>query len=239
MIQQKLTCLLSVITLVCLGMGVQAQSELAERFVALDKSSEWQLVSETLADFNTHHTQGMTRVGDTLFVSSVEIVESTERYDEPRDGYDRSPGKGVGHLFKFDLQGKLLDSITLGEGDMYHPGGIDYDGRYLWVPVAEYRPDSASVIYRVDPQTMDATEVFRVPDHVGGVVHNTDRTTLHGVSWGSRRLYTWTLDDSLGVTNADQDSEALYSLNESYYIDYQDCQYVGANQMLCSGLSTY
>ena len=32
---------------------------------------------------------------------------------------------------------------------MYHPGGIDYDGRHIWVPVAEYRPNSRSIIYRV------------------------------------------------------------------------------------------
>lgn len=196
-------------------------------------------MSEALVDFTTHHTQGMTKVGDTLFVSAVEITESTERYDEPQNGYDRSPGKGVGHLFKFDLEGKLLDSLTLGEGNIYHPGGIDYDGRYIWVPVAEYRPNSASIMYRVDPQTMVATEVFRFPDHIGGVVHNPGSASLNAVSWGSRRLYTFTLDEALNVTNAEQDPETLYTPNKSLYIDYQDCQYVGANQMLCSGLSSY
>jgi len=25
---------------------------------------------------------------------------------------------------------------------VYHPGGIDFDGVNIWVPVAEYRPDS-------------------------------------------------------------------------------------------------
>jgi len=237
--QRRLGYITSVLIAVWLSTGAQAEPDIAERFTNLTKDSEWQLVSDALVDFTTHHTQGMTKVGDTLFVSSVEIVEPTERYDEPRGTYDRSPGRGVGHLFKFDLEGNLLVAITLGEGDMYHPGGIDYDGRYIWVPVAEYRPDSASVIYRVDPQTMAAIEVFRFPDHIGGVVHNPDSRTLHGVSWGSRRLYTWALDDALNVIDADRDPETLYTPNKSFYIDYQDCEYVGADRMLCAGLSTY
>jgi hypothetical protein len=60
------------------------------------------------------------------------------------------------------------------------------------VPVAEYRPNSRSIVYRVDPATMKADEVFRFPDHIGGIVRNTDDNTLHGVSWGSRRFYRWT-----------------------------------------------
>ena len=40
---------------------------------------------------------------------------------------------------------------------------------------------------------MKATEVFRVADHIGAIVHDTDDHTLHGVSWGSRRFYRWTL----------------------------------------------
>ena len=41
---------------------------------------------------------------------------------------------------------------------------------------------------------MKATEVFRFDDHIGAIVHNTDDDTLHGVSWGSRRFYRWTLE---------------------------------------------
>ena len=61
------------------------------------------------------------------------------------------------------------------------------------MPVAEYRPDSRSIVYRVDPETMTASEVFRVADHIGAIVHNTDDGTLRGVSWGSRRFYRWPL----------------------------------------------
>jgi hypothetical protein len=97
-------------------------------------------------------------------------------------------------LFKLDMKGNLITDLTLGEGSIYHPGGIDYDGKSIWVPAAEYRPNSRAIIYRVDPVAMKATEVFRYGDHIGGLVHNTENKTLHGVSWGSRRFYTWTLD---------------------------------------------
>jgi hypothetical protein len=190
-------------------------------------------------NFKTHHPQGMVKIGDTFFVSSVEITVPTKRFPEPKDGYDRDTGQGTGHLFKIDAKGNLLGSVKLGEGAMYHPGGIDYDGRHIWVPVAEYRPNSRAIIYRVDPQAMTATEVFRFGDHIGGIVHNTDDKTLHGVSWGSRRFYKWTLGGDGKVTNADTPPETLRVPNRAHYIDYQDCHYLGGRRMLCSGLNNY
>jgi hypothetical protein len=172
-------------------------------------------------------------------VTSVEIKKPTTRYPQLQDGYDRDTGEGAGHLFKFDKTGKLLTDLPLGEGPVYHPGGIDYDGRYIWVPVAEYRPNSSAIVYRVDPATMKATEVFRYRDHIGGIVHNTDDNTLHGVSWGSRRFYRFTLDGDGKVTNASVPPEQLRKPNRSGYIDYQDCKYLGRREMLCSGLNNY
>ena len=72
------------------------------------------------------------------------------------------------------MDGRLVADVVLGEGTMYHPGGIDFDGRDIWVPVAEYRPNSRSIVYRVDPTTRKAVEVFRFGDHLGGVACNTD-----------------------------------------------------------------
>ncbi len=212
---------------------------LAKSFMSLTRETEWRRVDAVSVGFDTHHPQGITRIDDTFFVSSVETIVEPEKYGETRDGYDRSPGEGVGHLFKFGADGELIDEITLGEGAVYHPGGIAYDGRYVWVPVAEYRPDSYSIVYRVDPESLEATEVFRFPDHVGGVAPNPDAGELHGVSWGSRRLYRWTLDDSSEVTDADRPPEELFTFNKEYYVDYQDCEYVESGMMLCSGVAAY
>ncbi|MGD9738877.1 MAG: DUF6454 family protein [Bauldia sp.] len=180
-----------------------ADAVTAERFQTLTRSSQWELVDTITLGFETFHPQGLVKIGDRLFLSSVEIIEPTQRYDAPQNGMDRTAGVGRGHLFELDLAGNLVNDLVLGEGDVYHPGGIDFDGTYIWVPVAEYRPNSHAIVYRVDPATMEATEMFRFADHVGGVVHNTEAQSLHGVSWGSRRFYAWPVDGDLVPTNLD------------------------------------
>ena len=212
---------------------------ISERIKKLTRAVQWKQVAAVPVAFNTHHPQGMVKIGDTLYVSSVDIKTPTKRYPQLTDGYDRDTGEGVGHLFKMDLKGNLITDLTLGETTMYHPGGIDYDGKSIWVPVAEYRPNSRAIIYRVDPVGMKATEVFRYGDHIGGVVHNTDGKSLHGVSWGSRRFYRWALDANGMPTNAKTPPADLRVANPSGYIDYQDCKYLGKGEALCSGLNNY
>ena len=189
----------------------------------LTRDTVWTPVRSMPIRFKTYHPQGMVKIGDSFFVSSVEVTESTKRLPAPVDGKDRDAGAGVGHVFKIDAAGTLLADLRLGEGTVYHPGGLDYDGQSIWVPVAEYRPNSRSIVYRVDPRTMTATEVLRVADHIGALVHNTDDHTLHGVSWGSRRFYRWTLGPNGVIDN----NPAQPTLNPSHYIDYQDCKVRG------------
>ena len=214
-------------------------SALGDRVKQLSRATAWRAVASIPAQFDTHHPQGMVKVGDSLFISSVEITTPTKRFAQPQGDLDRDTGAGTGHLFKVDMKGNLVADLKLGEGSIYHPGGIDYDGRFIWVPVAEYRPNSRSIVYRVDPATMQASEVLRYDDHIGGIVHNGDDRTLHGVSWGSRRFYRWTLDGAGRVTNADVAPEKLRVLKAAHYIDYQDCKYIGRGEMLCSGLTNY
>jgi len=212
-----------------------AQDGIAERLRTLTRGATWTPAGVVTLQFPTHHPQGMLRIGDRLYLSSVEIIERTTRYEAPRDGMDRTPGRGAGHLYEVDAEGRLLRTLTAGEGDIYHPGGIDHDGTHIWMPVAEYRPNSRSIIYRVDPATMRAEEVFRVPDHIGGLVMDRASSTLHGVSWGSRRFYTW----PLGADGRPTNIEATPRPNPSHYVDYQDCKSVGAGLALCSGLNAY
>jgi hypothetical protein len=143
------------------------------------------------------------------------------------DGLDRSPGKGVGHVLVLDRRGNLIRDVVLGEGDIYHPGGIDFDGRTVWVPVAEYRPGSRSIVYALDPASLVAREAFRVDDHIGGVVRDPRTGRVHGVSWGSRTEYTWTA----------QGRELDARANPSHLVDYQDCAYVAVGKQLCSGVT--
>jgi len=201
--------------------------DLARDFARVDRNTSWKLAGKIRLGFPTFHTEGLAVTPDHLFLSAVQILEPTRKYPSPVGGYDRTPGKGVGHLFVMDRQGHLQKDITLGEGDMYHPGGISYDGTSVWVPVAQYRPDSSAIVYRVNASTLGVTRQFEVKDHIGGIV--LDKTTGHlvGNSWGSRRFYEWT---SAGrQTNTWE--------NPSFFVDYQDCQYVPSAKMICGGVT--
>jgi hypothetical protein len=200
---------------------------LASDFADLDRTTTWQLTAKLKLNFPTFHTEGIAFAGDRMFLSAVQIIEPTVRYPTPQGGYDRTPGKGIGHLFVLDSQGGLERDIILGEGDMYHPGGIDFDGENVWVPVAQYRPNSSTIIYRVDVSTLQAHKQFEVQDHFGGIV--LDKTTGHlvGNTWGSRRFAEWNL---AGERLSTWD-------NRSFFIDYQDCQYVPNRKMICGGVT--
>ena len=78
-----------------------------------------------------YHPQGMTKVAGHFYVSAVEVIERPQRL--PRPDAERVKGRGRGHLFKFDKRGNLVGQTILGEGSIYHPGGIDYDGKHLLV----------------------------------------------------------------------------------------------------------
>lgn len=239
-LMSKITQLV-VMTLMLMAFENGSSEKPAAAFQVLTANSEWTLKSAIKPDFEIFHTQGMVKIGDTFFVSAVEVLEPTETYANSDNLWDRSltrtPGKGRGWLFKMDAHGRLLDKVELTNGDAYHPGGIDFDGQYIWVPVAEYRPNSASDIYRVDPATMQVTLSFHVSDHIGTITHNPDRGTFHGSSWGARRMYRWMMD--LAPDGEGAIIEEVWQANPSHYIDYQDCHYQGGNRMLCGGVKNY
>src|SRR5215208_4329410 len=122
---------------------------IGDRVLQLTRDSVWTRVRAVPMTFRTFHPQGMVKIGETLFVSSVEVRVPAKRGVQPDGRHDRDTGEGLGHLFKIDMSGRLLADLKIGEGTMYHPGGIDYDGRNIWVTVAEYRPDSRSIVYRI------------------------------------------------------------------------------------------
>lgn len=210
----------------------------AQRMLSLTRDTTWTPAGTVRVAFPTHHPQGMVKIGDVFYVSSVEVRVPTKRFAAPEGPYDRDTGEGAGHLFKISSTGQLLADLPLGEGSIYHPGGIDYDGVDIWVPVAEYRPNGRSIVYRVSPDTMKATKVFTFDDHLGGIIHDTAGRALHGVSWGSRRFYRWPLDGSGRVKHAETSPERLRRLNPSHYVDFQDCKSAGLERMLCTGVTS-
>ena len=210
------------------GSGHHApDTDLADDFNAVTRNTDWQQTSRLKLNFPTFHTEGIAYSQDHIFLSAVQILEPTTKFPTPQGGYDRTPGKGIGHPFVMDKAGNLQKDITLGEGDMYHPGGIDFDGTNVWVPVAQYRPDSSAIIYKVDAATLDVHKQFEVKDHFGGIIFDKQTGHLVGNTWGSRRFAEWDL----------QGKELSTWENPNYFIDYQDCQYVPNAKMLCAGVT--
>src|SRR5687768_879778 len=101
--------------------SAQSRPDLVERLAALTRESVWTRAAAVPLGFSAHHPQGLVKIGDVFFLSSVEIKTRTRRFPEPVGGVDRDAGEGTGHLFKFDAGGRLLAQVVLGEGTMYHP----------------------------------------------------------------------------------------------------------------------
>jgi hypothetical protein len=193
---------------------VTDDSALVTAFQRVTRLTAWREVRRVPLRFATYHPQGMALVGDRIFLSSVEV------------GAERT--QGMGHVLVLDRDGRLLDDLRIGVGPLFHPGGIDFDGESVWVPVAEYRPCSNAILYTLDPATYDITVRFRVGDHIGGVVRDRVSGNLHGVSWGGRTLYAWT---ARGRQLSRQD-------NQDHLLDYQDGAYVADRKQLCTGITT-
>ncbi len=188
------------------------------------RKTEWELIKQIPLEFPTYHPQGLAFVGEYLFLSSVEVLEPpTNVFDATRS----TPGKGVGHMFVLDSDGALIRDITIGQDDMYHPGGIDFDGSNVWVPMGEYRPSANSMVLTIDPKTFAVRERFRVKDSIGWTISDSGTQTIYGGNWGSRRFYAW------GENGDERDSW----INPSSFIDYQDCQFASNGQAVCSGIA--
>lgn len=205
------------------------ESLLSKRLKMLSRETIWHPLESRKVQFKTFHCQGMVKIGSDFWISSVEL--------KPAFVNDRS--SGAGHLFKMDANGKLLADVAIGEGSIFHPSGIDFDGTHIWIAAAEYKPDSHAIIYRFDPQKMVLEEMFRWDDHIGGVARDTETNILHGVSWGSRRFYQWPLNKTGKARNPSAARTDAARLNHSFYIDFQDNQYLGHGEMLYTGLTSY
>jgi hypothetical protein len=118
------------------------------------------------------HVQGIEVEGDRLWVTWVDRKQKT------------------GHLGEFELSsGKMLKSVAVHNGDRFHPGGIASDGDSLWIPVAEYRPNSSAVIQRRNKNTLELESQFAAGDHIGCVA--VDGGRIYGGNWDSRQIYIW------------------------------------------------
>jgi hypothetical protein len=198
--------------------------------------NEWQLVESIDLKFDTYHPQGTLKVDDTFYITTVK-VERRPRYT--RQGKQVSvmdEGAGKGYLMQFDAGGNLLKCIELCEGAIFHPGGMDFDGRYIWVPITKYYPYSRSLIVRVDVRSHQVEKVCYVDDSIGAIIHDTDNNILVGANWDADEFLTWQLDSALEVKDAELTAAERRHANTAKHLAIQDSKYIGGGKMVGFGL---
>ncbi len=128
-----------------------------------------------------------------------------------------------GYLHEFSLPaGRLLREVDVTAGEQYHAGGIAADGGSLWIPVAEYRRASSSVIQMRNLRTLELESQFAVADHIGCIASAPD--ALIGGNWDTRDLYFW-----------DRTGRLIRKVANPTENRYQDMKFQG-NQLVGSGL---
>lgn len=222
-----------VIALFLFTFSAQAQEASLYDLIMKAKKPVVSIQKTTKLNFNAYHPQGMMKVGGFMYMTAVEVIKSPEKAKKLDEytPYDRSPGEGKAHFLQFDADGNLTMSVALGENTIYHPGGFGFDGTHFWVPVAEYRPNSKSIIYKIkiEGDKLNVEKAFEVADHIGGVTIEPGKKILQGMNWGSRKFFEWTTTGR----------EMRMKENPSFYIDYQDCKAMQNNTMLCTGIGKY
>ena len=92
-----------------------------------------------------------------------------------------------------------------------HPGGIQSDGKRLWIPVAESKRGGRSLIRAYlladlmngKPPRPDLE--FAVEDHIGALAVNVEQNFLLGASWDTEHVYVWDLKGQLSRTLTTRD----------------------------------
>lgn len=96
----------------------------------------------------------------------------------------------AGLLGAFDADtGQTRRLVEIHEGDCYHPGGLSRHGDELWIPVAEYRRASRTLVQCREAATLVQRTAFEVADHIGCLA--ADATRLVGANWDAHTFYAW------------------------------------------------
>ena len=125
---------------------ISKQSKAATATLLTTSPSEWEFVGSVDLKFDTYHPQGLLKVGDTFYITTVKVARRPRYSRNGKQITVQDEGAGKGYLIQFDAEGNLLKKIELFEGTIFHPGGKDFDGEHIWVPITKYYPFSRSLI---------------------------------------------------------------------------------------------
>ena len=200
------------------------------KLVGTTESSEWEYVRSLQLHFETDHPQGVIRVGERYFLSSVRIpVDDSGTVDKTKPGRGFLIEVAAGQARRGHESAGSQSHRTV-RRMVYHPGGLASDGEFLYVPVSEYRPDSSCHIYKVNVETFQQVgEPVKFKDHVGALSIDRERKRIYGMSWNSARIYVWDYDWKLLYLNP----------NPILNVGYQDMDFIGGNTLACSGFSKH
>ena len=139
------------------------------------------------------HTQGLEIVGTAYYVTA-------RREDlEPKRALLLRTSPGQKDWDSWDLTPEVRDPGGPGEDKplLDHPGGFQMAGGKLWIPLAESRRRSRSLIraYHLPDlkpnQPARSVSEFAVDDHIGAVAVAADQSVLVGASWDTETVYLW------------------------------------------------
>lgn len=155
--------------------------------------------------FNAYHVQGLVVSDTVLFVTAVDRLR--------RQGW----------LFQVHrASGRLMQAVELTEGLRIHPGGLSFDGRWLWIPNATYDPHGSTRILALSPQDLSVQHSFTVQHHVSLLAADS-QGRLYGSDWNSQYFFVWDFAGRL-----------LVRVPNPTKVAYQDCKLVDA-YLLCGG----
>jgi hypothetical protein len=121
-----------------------------------------------------------------------------------------------GYLHQFSPEGEFERTIEIQNGIRFHPGGLAADSSSLWVPIAEYRANSSSIIQQRSKKTLEIEYSFNVPDHIGCVAVTPEY--LIGGNWDSKEFYVW-----------DHKGRLIRKVPSTTRTAYQDMKYEGGS----------
>lgn len=149
------------------------------------------------------HVQGIDLDAEHVWVTSV----------------DQTARKGYLHQFN-RRTGAFERQVEVTDGVRYHPGGFSIHGESIWLPVAEYKPNSTATLLELDRKTLAVKRKLSVADHIGCVAV-TGHALIAG-NWGSRKLYV-----------LDTQGKQLRVIDTPSQNQYQDIKFVSG--MLVGG----
>jgi len=155
--------------------------------------------------FNAYHVQGLEIVDTLLFVTAVDRIHRR------------------GWLFQVHrASGRLLRAVELTEGPRIHPGGLSFDGRWLWIPNATYDAHGSTRILAISPQDLSVHHSFIVHHHVSLLAAD-NQGRLYGTDWNSQYFFVWNAEGQL-----------LARIPSPTDVAYQDCKMI-ETYLLCGG----